>query len=197
MSQTKVNKIANVKLPDILPYCKMPPEAKALLDGVEEAETGIDILAKNNYLLEACRVYAQALPKRESVWWACMCVFNTTPADAPEELSAPRVLAEQWVRSQKDDVRRAAMDAAKAVKMKGPDAWAGAAAFYSGDSISPPQYAPNKPAPHLPGIAVGGAVLLASLRNDPKRQKTRLARFLESAQDIAGGGPGRLPVESP
>jgi hypothetical protein len=197
MSQTKVNKIDGVKLPDILPFCKMPPEAKALLEGVEDAESGIEILIKNNYLLAACRVYAQALPKRESVWWACMCVFHTTPDGTPEAFSQPRILAEQWVRNQKDEVRRAAMDAAKADNMKGADAWAGAAAFYSGDSISPPQYAPNKPAAHLPGIAVAGAVLLASLRGDPKRQNVRLARFLESAQDIAGGGPGRLPVESP
>jgi len=197
VNQAKPSKIASVKLEDILPYCKMPPEAKALIEGVPDAQGAIDILTKNDYLLEATRLYAQALPSRESVWWACMCAYQTAPEDMDETDRKPRDLAEAWVRNQKDDVRRAAMAAAKALEMKGPEAWCGSAAFYSGDSISPLEFPPNKPAPHLNGIAVAAAVLLASLRGDASRQQARLARFLESAQDISGGGSGRLPVETP
>jgi hypothetical protein len=186
-----------VKLEDILPYCKMPPEAKALIADVPDAQGAIDILSKNDYLLEATRLYAQALPNRESVWWSCMCAYHTAPEDMDEKLRKPRDLAEAWVRSQKDDVRRAAMAEAKALDMQGPEAWSAAAAFYSGDSISPLEFPPNKPPPHLSGVVVAAAVLLASLRGDASRQQTRLARFLESAQDISGGGSGRLPVEKP
>jgi len=193
----KLSKIADSRLEDILPHCKMPPEAKALIEGLPDAQAVIDVLTKNGFLLEATRVYAQALPDRESVWWACMCAYHTAPEDMDEKLRKPRDLAEARVRGQKDDVRRAAMAEAKALGMKGPEAWCASAAFYSGDSISPPQYAPNKPAPHLSGVVVAAAVLLASLRGDASRQPARLARFLESAQDISGGGSGRLPVESP
>jgi hypothetical protein len=193
----KPSKIEDAKLADILPYCKMPPEAKALIEGVPDAQGVIDVLTKNGYLLEATRVYAQALPKRESVWWACMCAYHTAPEDMDPKERKPRDLAETWVRSQKDEDRRAAMDAANEQTKKGPECWCASAAFYSGDSISPLKYAPNKPAPHLSGIAVAAAVLLASLRGDVSRQKARLARFLESAQDISYGGSGRLPVETP
>jgi hypothetical protein len=197
VSQPKPSKISGVKLEDILPYCKMAPEAKALIEDVPDAQGAIDILTKNEYLLEATRLYAQALPNRESVWWACMCAYHTAPEDMDEKDRKPRDLAEAWVRSQKDDVRRAAMAAAKAIDMKGPEAWCAASAFYSGESINPVEFPANKPAPHLSGIGVASAVLLASLRGDPTRQKGRLARFLESAQDISGGGSGRLPVEKP
>jgi hypothetical protein len=197
VSQAKPSKIAAVKLEDILPHCKMSPEAKALIEGVPDAQGAIDLLTKGGYLLEATRLYAQALPNRESVWWGCMCAFHTAPEDLDEMARKPRDLAEAWVRSQKDDVRRAAMAAAKAIDMKGPEAWCGSAAFHSGDSISPVDFPPNRPAPHLSGVVVAAAVLLASLRGDPSRQQARLARFLESAQDISGGGSGRLPVEKP
>jgi hypothetical protein len=193
----KPSKIADAKLEEILPYCKMPPEAKALIEAAPDAQGVINVLAKNGYLLEATRVYAQALPNRESVWWACMCAYHTAPDDMDPNERKPRDLAETWVRSQKDEDRRAAMEAAKARDMKGPEAWCASAAFYSGDSIAPIKYPPNKPAPHLSGMVVAAAVLLASLRGDASRQPDRLARFLESAQDISGGGSGRLPVEKP
>jgi hypothetical protein len=48
------------------------------------------------------------------------------------------------------------------------------------------------PAPHLTGTAVAGSVNLAAVRGDPLRCDARLARFLESARDIASGGAGRL-----
>jgi len=200
------SKIAGAKLEDILPHCKMPQKAKDLIVGVPDAQGVIDVLTQNGYLLEATRVYALALPHRESVWWACMCADHTAPVDLDEKARKPRLLAEAWVWSQKDEDRRAAMAEAKAMDMQGPEAWCASGAFYSGDSISPIEFAPNKPAPHLTGVVVGAAVLLASLRgeqvprdplrSDPGRQQARLARFLESAQDIAGGGSGRLPVEN-
>jgi hypothetical protein len=197
MSQGRPNKIAGVALQAVLAHCKMPDAARALLAGEADAQAAISVLAAHGYLLEATRVYAQALPHREAVWWACMCVSHTAPEDLDEAARLPRELAEQWVRGQQDEVRRAAMAAAKTFELKTPEAWAGAAAFYSGDSITPVEHPPHKPAPHLTGIAVAAAVLLASLRGDASRGAARLARFLESAQDIAGGGPGRLPVETP
>jgi hypothetical protein len=50
------------------------------------------------------------------------------------------------------------------------------------------------PAPHLTGTAVAGAINLAAVRGDPLRRDARLARFLDSARDIAAGGAGRLPA---
>jgi hypothetical protein len=69
-------------------------------------------------------------------------------------------------------------------------------AFWSGDSISPLGQPPVAPPPHLTGLAVAGAVVLASVRSRPEKQHERLAAFLSSACHIAGGGHGRLEPEA-
>ncbi len=89
------------------------------------------------FAAEAVRMMAHALPKRESVWWACMCAANTAPADLPEPDRLARETAELWVRQQKDEQRRAAMTHAEASGFQTPEAWSGVAAFWSGDSMSP------------------------------------------------------------
>jgi hypothetical protein len=88
------------------------------------------------------------------------------------------------------------MAQARLAGMRGPDAWAGVAAFWSGESLMPVGSALVPPPPHLTGVAVAGAVALSSVRLTPKRQAARLAAFVASAREIASGGPGRLPAES-
>ena len=85
---------------------------------------------------------------------------------------------------------------AEKAKFATPEAWACAAAFWSGGSISLPGLPPVEPPPHLPALAISGAVVLASVREKPALQPERLARFIASAREIAAGGTGRLPQET-
>ena len=84
------------------------------------------------------------------------------------------------------------MDKAQLAGCTSPEAWAAVAAFWSGDSMSPPDQPKVPPAPHLTGVAVAGAVILASVRPDPNGQPDRLQQFLHSARDIARGGAGHI-----
>ena len=108
-----------------------------------------------------------------------------------------RETAELWVRQQKDEQRRTAMTHAEAAGFQSPEAWAGVAAFWSGDSMSPVGMPPVPPPPHAAGGAVAGAVALSAVRGDLRRQQARLKRFLESGRNIAAGGPGRMQPEDP
>ncbi len=103
---------------------------------------------------------------------------------------------EAWVRKPSDEISRAAFAAAEQARFGTPEAWAGVAAFWSGDSMAPAGQPAVPPAPHLAGLAITGAVTLASVRADPARQAARLARFLASGRDIASGGPGRMEAEA-
>jgi hypothetical protein len=170
-----------------------PPEALAALAGAARVPEAVEKLVAAGFVLEAAKLTAHALPKREAVWWACMCARHTAPADA-EKLVALCAAAETWVRKQSDETRRAAFDLAQAQGLDSPEAWAAVAAFWSGDSMAPPDVPKIPPAPHLTGTAVAGSVNLAAVRGDPLKRDARLARFLESARDIANGGAGRLPV---
>ncbi|WP_297487992.1 DUF6931 family protein [Acidocella sp.] len=196
MSATMPNKLAAADMASVLQRCDLPPEALAVAQGQGELPGMIDALAAAGFLVEASRVFAHALPRREAVWWACMCATHTAAGDIPPEDNRMRELAETWVRQQSDEIRRANMENAKRAGFQSPEAWAAVAAFWSGGSITAPDAPPVPAPPHLPGVAVAGAVALASVRGAPNRQMQRLALFLRSAHDIALGGQGRLPVEA-
>lgn len=169
--------------------------AAKLVESCDSVPEAIEQLIAGAFLLEAARLFAHGLPRREAVWWACMCAAHTAPPDLPEADRAAEQGARDWVRRQSDDIRRAAMKSAERAGFLTPEAWTAAAAFFSGDSLSAPELPKVPPAPNLTGLAVAGSVVLSSVRARPERQAARLARFLDSARDIAGGGAGHLAAE--
>lgn len=194
MSQT-LAKLSSTQLAALLPHLSLPAEPGAIVQQAQLVPEALEKLEQAGFLLEASRLVAHALPKREAVWWACMCAAHTAPPDLPEDDRKAREMSENWVRQQSDAVRRAAMKQAEATGFGTPEAWTAVAAFWSGDSMSPEGQPAVPPAAHLPGMAVAGSVALASVRGEPTRQQARLKRFLESGRNIAAGGPGRLPPE--
>jgi len=195
MSET-LTKLGGGNFPSLCPRLALTPEAAAATDGCAQVQEALNRLEAGGFLLEATRLIAHALPKREAVWWASMCAAHTAPANLPQADKAAREAAEDWVRLQTDKSRRLAWDRAQASGCATPESWAAIAAFWSGDSMSPEGQPAVPPAPDLPGTAVAGAVALAAVRGDVTRQEARLRRFLESARNIAAGGPGRLPAET-
>jgi hypothetical protein len=195
MSQTLV-KLIGGDLAALTPHLALSPEATAAIAGCAEVPAVLEQLEQAGFLTEATRLVAHALPKREAVWWACMCVSHTAPPDLPAIDRVAREAAEEWVRQQTDKTRRIAFGHAQAGGCTSPEAWAAIAAFWSGDSMSPEGQPAVPPAPHLAGTAAAGAVALAAVRGDVTRREARLRRFLESGRNIAAGGPGRLPAET-
>jgi hypothetical protein len=189
-------KLANADLATTVTRAALPAEAQQPLRDCEEIGSALDCLEAAGFAAEAVRVLAHALPKRESVWWACMCATCTTPDDLSESDRLAQETAEQWVRRQTDDLRREAMAHAEVGGFMTPEAWTGVAAFWSGDSLAPPGERAIPPLPEQTGTAVAAAVLLASVRGDGAQYVARLKRFLDSGRDIASGGVGRMPRET-
>jgi hypothetical protein len=189
-------KLAQANFAAVVKHATLPPEAAPILAGCTDVTDALDRLEAAGMASEAVRVLAQALPKRECVWWACVCAQSNAPADLPEPDRQAREAAELWVRQQKDEHRRRAFDHAEVNGFQSPEAWAGAAAFWSGDSISTPDLPPIPPPPHLTGTATAAALALAAIRGGGALQPMRLKRFLESGRDIAAGGPGKLTPET-
>ena len=190
-------KILDTDLTALRPRVALSTDASMVLTDVTKVPDALQRLEAGGFLVEAARMVAHALPKREAVWWACMCATHTAPADLGENDRLARELAENWVRQQNDKLRREAMAKAEAADFGTPEAWAAVAAFWSGDSMAPEGQAAVPPPGHLCGTAVAGSIVLAAVRGDPLRQPARLKRFLESGRNIAAGGPGRLPPEEP
>jgi len=203
MSQPQIpvrNKLS-VPLPPLLPRLEFEPPARTVIEGVADAAEAIERLEAAGRAIEACKLAAHALPKREAVWWACMCARAAPdPQVMPEALALDlKALeaAEAWVRRPEEALRRAAMAAAEKANYRSTEAWAAVGAFWSGGSMAPEGQPVVPPGEHLTGVAVGGAVVLAGVRLRPQETEARLRRFLASARDIALGGAGRMPVEKP
>ncbi len=152
----------------------------------------LDRLVESGFLAEATTLVAHALPRREAVWWACMCAHHTAPAtlSACDRLAVRA--ARSWARHPRGATRRRAMERAESAGLATPEAWAAVAAFWSepGDEALVPL--PT----YLTGVAVAGAVGLAAIRGGPHLRTERLRQFLASAREIALGGEGRIPLRA-
>ena len=141
---------------------------------------------------DAVQFMAFALPKREAVWWACLCARSQVQDGTPAPALAALTAAEAWVYRPTEENRRAAMERAQATQFDSALVWAAVAAFWSGGSLAPPDLPVVPPAPHLSGVAVSGAVTLAAVQTEPALAEQKRKRYIEIAIDIANGGSGRI-----
>jgi len=184
-----------VPLAPLLPRLELDAAGQAALEGLAEASAAVQRLVALERFNDAARLAAHALPRREAVWWACMCARAVPDPSAGVPDEAALRAAEAWVRRPEEALRRAAMQAAEAAAFRSAEAWAAVGAFWSGGSMAPEGQPVVPPAEHLTGVAVAGAVVLAAVRVRPERGPARLQRFVASARDIAAGGAGRLEPE--
>ncbi len=191
---TSLPKLRQMPLADALALAGLPPAAGASVADLPDVPAAVLALRSAGLAGEAARLVAFALPKREAVWWACMCA-RAVPAEVKNDDRLALEQAEAWVFKPTDETRRQAFAHAQAAEFGTPEAWAAVAAFWSGDSMAPAGQAPVPPAPNLAGTAVAGSVALAAVRTRPERRGERLERFLASAAEIAGGGSGRMTPE--
>jgi hypothetical protein len=131
---------------------------------------------------------ALTLPKRESVWWGCLCMRGLRLDDP--ELREGLTAAEGWVREPEEEQRRAAGKIAEAQSYSGPGAWIAFAAFTSSGSLSAPELQAVPPPPDACGRSVYAAVMLAVRDDDPLVLQANMRCALDSFCEFASGGDG-------
>jgi hypothetical protein len=166
-------------------------EAAGLFTPGKTPRAFLDELKMRTLHGDAVRFLAHALPKREAVWWACVCARDTLSEATPEPVSTALSAAEEWVFRPTEENRRAAMERANSVGFKTPSGWAAVAAFWSGGSMAPPDAPAVPPGETLTASAAAGAILLAAVQTEPERAAEKFGRFLDYGYDIADGGNGR------
>lgn len=173
---------------------KLSLDAKALLEPGQSVEAYVDSLNAAGLYPAAMAVLANALPKRESVWWACMSVRKAgAPKEGTPSLDA-LLAAENWVRRPTEENRRAAMASTEQLSPDAPSSWAAMAAFWSGDNMAPVGAPTVMPGDELTGRAVAGAIFLAAVQSEPQYAPERYHSFTAIALDIARGGDGRAAM---
>jgi hypothetical protein len=185
-------KIRFAKAAEAVAGLDLSPEAKKRLTPAITPGAFLKALLEEELLVDAIRLMAIALPRREAVWWACLLARRCIVPDAPPEEMAAIEAAEAWVYRPTEENRRATFAPAQALDFRTAGSYAALAAYWSGGSIAPPE-APVvvPPGDGLTGTAAAAAVLLAAA-TVPAKAALRHRGALERAIDIANGGSGRI-----
>ncbi|HVS36023.1 MAG TPA: hypothetical protein VMS17_10625 [Gemmataceae bacterium] len=169
------------------PYFPLGDEAKKLLRDGMAPRAFLDVLIEKQQFPDAVRFLAHALPKREAVWWACLCARQAYGASPPAPMGPALTAAEKWVSDPSEPNRRAAHTAAEAAGMGAPAGCAAMAAFFSGGSLAPPNAPAVPPGEHLTAHAAAGAVMLAAVMTEPQKAPEKYRKFFALGIDVGNG----------
>jgi len=167
------------------------PAAAEDLGEVPEDVTPLDhlqVLAAAKNPAPALLFAALTLPKRESVWWGCLCIRGLK-CDG-DDLRAGLAAAEEWVRKPEEDQRRAAGKLAERQNFAGPGAWIAFAAFTSGGSLTDAGLQTVPPPPDACGRSVFSALMQAVRDENPHMRLAKIRCVLDSFREFATGGDG-------
>ncbi|ACL57985.1 DUF6931 family protein [Methylobacterium nodulans] len=128
---------------------------------------------------DAVAFCAHALPRREAVWWACVCVRALLGIRPGEEDDALRA-AEAWGSDPGEAQRRAALARGEGDRRLAT-AWLALAAAWSGGSLAPPGEPPRPALPHMTARAATIAILTALARVTARERAARLGACVEAA----------------
>lgn len=166
-------------------------EAEQHIDATQHPATVVEQLMKAGFNLDAVRLLAHALPKREAVWWSCLAV-RQNPIEE-NSLEAQAIAAtEAWVRTPTEELRLLCRELAEKLKHKTPASWAAMAAAWSTGSLAPQDDPEVAPPEYLYAHAVGGAVNLAAVEGDAEQAKNRYPTYFAQGFDLARGGSGQV-----
>jgi hypothetical protein len=147
----------------------------------------LGLLVEGRHFKDATSFLAHALPVREAVWWAVLCVREAVGPAPPEPVASALRAAEAWVQDPTEENRRAAREASKAAGTSSPAGLAAGAAFRSGGSIGPPDGPEVLPREFATARAVVFAVMLAASQDSPAKAPVRFPTFFARGVEVATG----------
>lgn len=170
------------------------PEAAEDFGELPEEATPLDhlaVMAEEDDLSRAVIFAALALPKREAVWWGCICIRGL--GGLTDQTTEGLTLAEAWVRTPEEAERRAAGKFAEEMYFEGAGPGIAFAAFTTSGSLAPAGLQAVPPSPEVSGKCVAMAIMEAANNEDAFVRHANLLCALNSARDFATGGDGTGP----
>jgi hypothetical protein len=147
----------------------------------------LDALIAHERFADAIHFLAHAIPKREAVWWGCLCIKLAGGENlSPKELAA-LTAAVRWALRPEEEYRAAAKEPAKAAGLGVPAGNLALAVQFSGGSLTPPGLPEVPPKPTLTAQSVAGAIKLAAVTAPPEKIELMFRQFLALGIGIARG----------
>jgi hypothetical protein len=184
-------KIVAERACDVIDAKKLSSNASELLTEVIGPEEFIRALAKAGQWLDAVKVLAYALPKREAVWWACVCARGMQGVLGDKAQQLALATAEKWVFEPTDEQRTAAFLAMQKCKSNSGGSLSALSAAFSAESL--PLGGGQKLEVDLSTFpeVVFATVFLAANESGEVALNDRLQDLLSIGEDIARGGSGK------
>lgn len=164
------------------------PEARALLGPSLPPSDFVRLLMDHGLYKDALSFVACCLPKREAVWWGCLCCWHALGNHLDGKETQALSILVRWVIDPKDEHRKAAAEVGATIGGTATPVGALAAATgWSAGSMSPPGLPEVKPPEFLTQEVVGAAVLAVATRAQPADPGGACRHFLALASDVANG----------
>lgn len=154
-------------------------------------QISIERLAEAGFYLDAIKLLAHGLPKRESVWWSCLAARAVQTPETDEDNINALIAAEAWAKNPSEENRLRCRVLGEKTKHKTAASWAATAACWSTGSMAPEGQPAIQTPEYLYAHAVAGAVSLAAALADAENIEEQYQRFLKQGIDLACGGNGQ------
>lgn len=136
---------------------------------------------------DAVRFQIHSLPKREAVWWACLCLRSVAdPMRKPKQAEALKAVV-RWVLDPSEEHRQAAGKAGKAATFGTAVGAIAMSVFFSGGSIMPPGEKEIPPDPLLTANILSGTIVGLIGEVPPDKAKATLLSFIALGIGVAVG----------
>ena len=173
---------------EVCQHVDLEEEAQAHLRADLTPRQFLNLLSEHELFTAAIWFLAHALPAREAVWWATLCVSETSGETLSELDTAALTAAIEWVKQPDEENRRHAESAAKAIRETTAASWAAYGAFYSGGSLAPPGAPETPPGEVMTSAAVAAAVSKAGICDEWEEMNQTLKSLLEIGCEVADRG---------
>ncbi len=135
---------------------------------------------------DAVKYIAHALPKREGVWWAWVTAKRAAGAEPAPKIKDSLDATEKWIAQPTDPNRRLAFEKGEAADFGTAAGCTGAAAFFAGDSMAPPNVQAVPPGEWDTAKAIAGAVMMAVVEKEPEKAKEKFVAAIQQGLDVIG-----------
>jgi hypothetical protein len=166
---------------------RLKTKAESLLDDRITPKHYFDRLLAEDCLADARRVLAHALPKRRSLWWACLCTMDGYQASASPGVAQAVELVTRFIHEPNEENRRAAEAFGRSQPPHHIENSLAMAAFFSGGSVSLPHLPEVPPRIFVTGRLVGVCVYLAAVTRSAAYYKNHLRQYLAIGREVATG----------
>jgi hypothetical protein len=187
MAETVFEQRAPERAVDICRRFEVGDDARALLGDKLTSDAYLELLLQQQLHDDALKFVAHWLPKREAVWWGCLCVWKTRRPNPPEKEAAAIQAAVRWVADPTERHRRRCEIAGQTAGAGTPAGCLALAACWSGGSMAPAGQPEVAPPPFLTSQIVAAALNLAASMAETDRRAEHQRIFLQLAREVASG----------